>query len=59
MTATAIISKETQIRITKTRVKVITTNMVVTLNKDTTKAVMDIMMNRTFPQLEEGLIRED
>ena len=54
MTATAIISRETQIRTTKTMVN-ITTTKVATLNKHTTKeAVMDIMMSRTFPVLDEG-----
>jgi hypothetical protein len=49
MTATAIISRETQIRTTKTMVN-ITTTKVATPNKHTTKeAVMDIMMSRALP----------
>jgi hypothetical protein len=49
MTATAIINKATQTRITKTMVKVIMTNTVVTPNKGIIKVVMDIMTNRMFP----------
>jgi hypothetical protein len=53
MTATAIINRETRIRTTKTKVKVITTIKVATPNKDNIKeAVTDIMMNRMF--LEAG-----
>jgi hypothetical protein len=53
MTATAIINKETQIRITKTMVKATTTGRVVTLIKLTTKeVVMDTMMNRMFHDLQ-------
>jgi hypothetical protein len=46
MMATAIISKAIRTRITRTRVRAITTNMVPTPNKDTIKGVMDTMMSR-------------
>jgi hypothetical protein len=54
MTATAIINKATQIHITKTMVKVIMTNTVVTPNKGIIKVVMDIMTNRMFPAARKG-----
>jgi len=57
MTATAIINKATQIRTTRTRVRVITTNRAVMPNKDTIKAVMDIMMSRMFPAARKKVDR--